>query len=72
MTNGTQTVADVIQGLGGLEAVAGICGVGQTAVINWRTWNSFPNKADVLLVIQDACRDKGFKIDTSLFSRSAA
>ena len=72
MANETQSVADILLALGGPKPVAALCGVGETAVINWRTWNAFPNRADVLLAIQTACQQRGVDLDTSLFSRTAA
>ena len=71
MPETTQTVSDVVSDLGGLAVVAEICGVGQTAVHNWRTWNRFPNRVDVLLAMQEACRKDGIPLDTDLFQSRA-
>lgn len=60
-------VASIIEMLGGTRALRELCGVGTTAVSNWRVWNRFPEGKHRLL--SRAAAAKGFAIPDALFQR---
>lgn len=59
------TTADVIEALGGIEAVAKSTGRTYTAVSNWRVWNRFPPRT--FLLLSDALREKGLTVSVLLW-----
>ncbi len=61
------TVRDLIEELGGTAAVETICGVGKTAVSNWRVADALSREA--ALVLYRECQARGLKVDSALFDR---
>jgi hypothetical protein len=51
----------VIAALGGRKAVADLCGVGDTALSNWKREGKFPDRLHHKIWI--ACANAGFSID---------
>jgi hypothetical protein len=62
-----KTVADGIEALGGVAAVATLCSVGDTAVYNWRRNNGFP--PGTYVVLQRAFARRGVHAPDSLWLR---
>jgi hypothetical protein len=62
----SKTVADIVDRLGGRDAVATLCGVTRNAVANWCAWDTFPKR--VHLDLLKACRDKRIRLPEELFA----
>lgn len=63
------TVDDVIEALGGTAAVAGLAGVGSSAVSNWRERGKIA--PDNFLLISEALRAKGAEASPAIFGFKA-
>jgi hypothetical protein len=59
------SIDDVISTLGGTAKVAGLCGVGQSAVSNWRTRGRIP--AEKFLIFDGALEKLNVRADPALF-----
>jgi hypothetical protein len=62
-----ETAADVIQALGGNRAVAVLCGVGYSAVSNYKR-AGFPPRVHHILYL--ACREAGVRTGPNVFPRT--
>jgi hypothetical protein len=65
-----ETVAAVIDALGGNAKVGALVGVGASAVSNWRTRGRIP--AELFLVFSEALKGIGKAADPSLFGMAPA
>lgn len=65
-----QTVATVVEALGGRHAVAELCLVTYKAVSNWIAWNRFPERLH--LKISRECERRGIKLPDDFFESAAA
>lgn len=63
------TTSDVIEKLGGLNAVAAITGRGYTAVSNWKARETFP--PDTYLALQSALQAKDYEAPPRLWRMDA-
>ncbi len=63
-----ETATDIIDALGGNGFVADLCGVGNSAVSNWRK-TGFPDKASVVVRIARECRVKGVTYGPDILDR---
>lgn len=59
------SVDDVIEALGGPSEMAGLAGVGPSAVVNWRTRGIAPDK---FVLIRDALASKGLSVSDEVFA----
>lgn len=60
-----RTIDAVIDALGGAAKVAALCGVGFTAVSNWKSRGKIP--AEKFLIFSEALKRAGKTVDPSLF-----
>lgn len=63
------TVGEIIDALGGTAAVATLCGVGETAVSNWRSRREIP--ADKFMIFTAALGAAGKTVNPSVFGFEA-
>jgi hypothetical protein len=64
------TVDEIIDAVGGTAAAAGICGVGLSAVSNWRSRGRIPSEK--FMIFADALKRLGKKASPSLFGFETA
>ena len=65
-----RTIDEIVELLGGTVKVAALCGVGRSAVSNWRLRGRIP--AEFFLVFSEALRAVGADADPALFGMAAA
>jgi DNA-binding transcriptional regulator YdaS (Cro superfamily) len=59
------TVADLIEALGGTTATAKLCGVKPPAVSNWKKIGQLP--ARFFLPVMELCQSRGIEVNRELF-----
>lgn len=66
------TVAGVVEKLGGNQATMNLFGVAASTVSNWKKRGSFPGTIDFFTKMNGEASAKGFAVARSLFGKRAA